>query len=76
MSKYQVSSVAIESYPLDAAVSASLAQVHRDDTDTIEEEWIDYLQQVQTPSLEDHFRQYLIMQRTLTDRMTSVDTTV
>lgn len=62
--------------PQDAAVSAALAKVHCDDTETIVEEGIDSRQQGQMPSLEALLIQSLRKQLALTDRMTSVETAV
>lgn len=74
--KHPSSSAVIVAAPRDAAVSALLALMHRDDTVTLGEEGIDSRDQYQTPYLEDLLRQSLIIQRALTDRMTSVDTAV
>lgn len=60
--------------PRDAAVSAVLVKINREDTETLGEEGIDSRQKGPTQSLED-IRQSLSMKRTLDDCMTVMEAT-
>lgn len=73
MSKYPTSSAARSEDARDAGVSAALSQVHRDDTEIIEEEGIDSRQRGHKSSLENLLRQCLRIQRALADRITKIE---
>lgn len=65
-------SATVVGVPRDAAVSAALAQINREDTEKIGEEGIDSRQRGQTPSLWYLLRQSLSMQWSLADLITII----